>query len=97
MKPGVPAKTLKVYQTEPSVGCGITAYGPDPAIRMSLSACCGAPGWVYSSTLPLPLVSRTQGAQPCAFAASPVSSHTLVLTQPATGPLPESQSVFSAS
>src|SRR5262245_28019442 len=97
MNPGRPANTLKVYQTEPSVGCGITAYGPDPARRMSLPASAGLSGSVHSSTFPLPLVSRTHGAQPCALAASPVSSHTLVLTHPATGPLPESHSVSSAS
>src|SRR3569833_1256110 len=97
MKPGVPATTLTVYQTEPSVGCGMTAYGPEPATRMSLPACAGAPGSVYSSTLPLPFVSRTNGAQPCAFTASPVASHTLVLTQPATGPVPENHRVLSAS
>src|SRR6478752_913040 len=97
MKPGWPTNTLTVYQTEPSVGCGITAYGPEPAIRMSLSASAGLPGSVYSSTLPLPLVSRTNGAQPCALTASPVSSHSLVLTQPATGPVAETQSVSSAS
>src|SRR4030081_287773 len=97
MKPGVPANTFMVYQIEPSVGCGITAYGPDPAIRTSLSACIGAPGSVYSSTLPLPLVSRTHGAQPCAFTASPVSSHIFVLIHPATGPVPDSHNVSSAS
>src|SRR5215510_8621363 len=97
MNPGVPANTLKVYQTEPSVGCGITAYGPEPAIRMSLPASAGLSGSVYSSALPLPLVSSTHGAQPCALAASPVSSHTFVFTQPATDPVPENHSVLSAS
>src|SRR5262245_5485475 len=66
-------------------------------MRVSLPACAGCPGSLHSSTLPLPLVSSTNGAQPCALAASPVSSHTLVLTQPATTPLPESHSVLSAS
>jgi hypothetical protein len=47
--------------------------------------------------LPLPFVSSTHGAHPCAFAASPVSSHTLVFTQPATGPLPETHNVSFAS
>ena len=64
---------------------------------MSLPGSAGLPGSVYSSTLPLALVSSTNGAQPCALAASPVSSHTLVLTQPATGPEPESHRVSSAS
>src|SRR6185436_18652606 len=96
-KPGGPTKTLNAYQTDPSVGCGMTAYGPEPAIRISLPGCAGCPGSVHSSTLPLPLVSSTHGAQPWALTASPVSSQTLVLTQPATGPLPESQSVSSAS
>src|SRR3954453_13227563 len=97
MNPGVPANTLTVYQTEPSLGCGITASGPEPATRMSLPACAGAPGSLYSSTMPLPLVSRTNGAQPCALIASPVSSQIFVLTQPATGPLPENHKVSSAS
>src|SRR3989441_13296729 len=66
-------------------------------MRTSLPASAGLSGSVHSSTLPLPLVSSTHGAQPCALAASPVSSHTLVLTQPATGPLPDSHSVSSAS
>src|SRR5919112_4085549 len=97
MKPGVPANTFVVYQTEPSVGCGMTAYGPEPAMRMSLPDSAGLPGSDHSSTLPLPLVSSTKGCQPCAFTASPVSSQVLVFTQPATGPLPESHSVSSAS
>src|SRR3954453_1053068 len=97
MKPGVPANTLTAYQTDPSVGGGITAYGPEPATRASLPSCTAAPGSVYWSILPLPLVSRTKGAPPCAFTASPVSSHSLVLSQPATGPDPENHSVLSAS
>src|SRR6266849_8851219 len=64
---------------------------------MSLPASAGLSGSEYSSTLPLPLVSSTHGAQPCALAASPVSSHVLVLTQPATGPVPENQRMSSAS
>ena len=66
-------------------------------MRMSLFASAGWPGSVKSSSLPLPLVSSTHGAQPCAFCASPVSSNTLVLTQPATGPVPLNHSVLSAS
>src|SRR3954466_6133642 len=97
MNPGVPANTLTVYQTEPSLGCGITAYGPEPATRMSLPASAGLPGSVYSPTLPSPLVSRIHGAQPCAFTASPVSSHVFRLIHPATGPDPDSHSVLSAS
>jgi hypothetical protein len=62
---------------------------------MSLPLSAGLPGSVYSSTLPLPLVSSTHGAQPCALTASPVSSKTLVLSHPATGPLPENHSVSS--
>src|SRR6059058_815929 len=61
---------------------------------MSLFGSAGLPGSVYSSTLPLPLVSRTNGAQPCALTASPVSSHSLVLTQPATGPVPEPKRII---
>ena len=57
-------------------------------MRMSLPASTGLLGSVYSSRLPLPLVSSTNGDQPCDFAASPVSSNILVLIQPATGPAP---------
>src|SRR6516162_8005198 len=38
----------------------------------------GSNGWfgsVYSSRLPLPLVSRMNGVQPCDFCSSPVSSN----------------------
>src|SRR5262245_25637521 len=87
-----------VYQIEPSFGCGITAYGPEPAIRrLSLFGSAGWFGSTYSSSLPLALVSSTNGAQPTAFCGSPVSSHTRVLTQPATCPVPESHSVLSLS
>src|SRR3989442_11203337 len=50
-------------------------------MRTSLPASAGLSGSVHSSTLPLPLVSSTHGAQPWALAASPVSSHTLVLDE----------------
>src|SRR5262245_42254534 len=87
-----------VYQIEPSFGCGITAYGPEPAIRrLSLAASVGWFGSMNSSSLPLPLMSSTNGAQPVAFWASPVSSHTRVLTQPATWPVPLSHRVLSLS
>src|SRR3954469_5745742 len=66
-------------------------------MRMSLPGSCGLPGSVHSSSLPLPLVSSTSGAQPCAFTGSPVSSSTAVLIQPATGPVPENHTVSSAS
>src|SRR6186997_2394427 len=95
-KAGVPAPTPTVYQTEPSTGLGITAYGP-PAIRLSFAGSTGWSGSTQSSRLPLPLLSSTNGDQPCAFAASPVSSSTLVFTQPATGPLPLTHSVSFAS
>src|SRR5215475_4350600 len=42
-------------------------------------------------------MSSTNGAQPVDFCGSPVSSHTRVLTQPATGPVPDSHSVLSLS
>ena len=46
-KPGVPPNTPTVYQTEPSTGLGITAYGPDPgATRVSLAGSGGWPGSV---------------------------------------------------
>ena len=87
-----------MYQIEPSTGLGITAYGPEPGtIRLSLAGSIAWLGSTYSSRLPLPLVSRTNGDQPCACAASPVASNTLVFTQPATGPVPESHRVLSAS
>src|SRR4051812_8715664 len=57
-------------------------------MRMSLPGSCGLPGSVHSSSLPLPLVSSTNGAQPWALTGSPVSSSTAVLIQPATGPVP---------
>src|SRR5947199_8870434 len=44
---------------------------------------------VNASRLPLPLVSRMNGVQPCAFASSLVSRYTLVLKKPSTTPLPE--------
>src|SRR6516165_6619551 len=95
---GGPPKMPVVYQIEPSTGLGITAYGPEPGtIRLSFAGSIAWFGSTYSSRLPLALVSRTNGDQPCAFAASPVSSSTLVLIQPATGPVPLSQSVLFAS
>ena len=66
-------------------------------MRMSLARRAGWPGSVKSSSLPLPLVSSTNGVQPIAFCASWVSSHTLVLIQPATGPVPDIHNVLSAS
>src|SRR6267142_2746590 len=59
----------------------------------------GSTGWfgsTYSSRLPLPLVSRTSAVQPCDFAASPVSSNILVLSQPTT-PVPPPLDVHSVS
>src|SRR5262245_6256994 len=53
-------------------------------MRVSLPGSVGCPGSVNSSRLPLPLESRTNGAQPIAFWESAVSSNTRVLTQPAT-------------
>src|ERR1700681_1003100 len=87
-----------VSQIAPSFGCGITAYGPEPGtMRLSLLASACWFGSTYSSSLPLPLTSSTNGAQPTAFCGSPVSSNTRVLTQPATGPVPLSHSVLSLS
>ena len=51
-------------------------------MRMSLAGSSGLPGSVYSSRLPLPLVSSTSAVQPCDFSMSPVSSNILVLSQP---------------
>ena len=65
-KPGAPANTPTVYQIEPSTGLGITAYGPEPGtMRLSFAGSIGWLGSTYSSRLPLPLVSRTNGDQPC--------------------------------
>src|ERR1700722_10743876 len=87
-----------VYQIEPSTGLGITAYGPEPGtMRLSLFGSIGWLGSTYSSSLPSPSVSSTNGAQPSAFCASPVSSITLLLSRPATGPAPLNNSVLSAS
>ena len=51
----------------------------------------GSSGWsgsTYSSRLPLPLVSRMNGVQPCDFTSSPVSSNILRFSQPMTpGPV----------
>src|SRR5579863_3136973 len=53
---------------------------------MSLVGSIGWPGSVYSSRFPLPLVSRTNGVQPCDFSASCVSSYILVFSQPTLSP-----------
>src|ERR1700732_95300 len=50
---------------------------------------CGSTRWSGSpapSRLPVPSASSTSAVQPCALAASPVSSNTLVSSQPTTGP-----------
>src|SRR5450755_2370481 len=53
-------------------------------MRLSLLGSTGWLGSTNSSRLPLPLVSSTNGVQPCDFISSPVSSSILVLTQPST-------------
>src|ERR1700730_7429453 len=55
-------------------------------MRMSLVGSIGCPGSVYSSRLPLPLVSRMNGVQPCDFSASWVSSYIFVFSQPTLSP-----------
>src|SRR5262245_22482911 len=55
--------------------------------RRSLEGSSGWSGSVHASRLPLPLVSRMSGVQPCARSSSPVSSNTLRLSQPMT-PVP---------
>src|SRR5262245_66333363 len=71
-KPGGPPNTPTVYQIEPSTGLGITAYGPEPGMmRLSLAGSVGWVGATESSRLPLPLVSRKNGDQPCASCAAP--------------------------
>ena len=69
-------------------------------MRLSLVGSTGWFGSTHSSRLPLPLVSRTIGVQPCDFASSPVSSNFLVSSQPSAplpGPPALSQSVLLAS
>src|SRR5664279_3584748 len=63
---------------------------------MSLLGSSGWPGSVYSSRLPLPLVSTMSEVHPCDFAASPVSKNILVLSQP-TGLSPAPPDVHSVS
>src|SRR5579872_5839246 len=63
---------------------------------MSLLGSSGRPGSVYSSRLPLPLVSTTSAVHPCAFSASPVASNSLVLNQP-TAPVPPPLDVHRVS
>src|SRR5215470_13973926 len=54
-------------------------------MRLSLVGSTGWSGSTYSSRLPLPLVSRMNGDQPCDFSSSPVSSNIFRLSQPTTG------------
>src|SRR3954469_6172368 len=53
--------------------------------RLSFAASSGSPGSTQSSRLPLPLVSSTNGVQPCARSSSPVSSKSLRFSQPSAG------------
>src|SRR4030081_3457403 len=57
-------------------------------MRLSLVGSIGWSGSTYASCLPLPLVSRINGAQPCDFSSSWVSSNFFVLNQPTTSPPP---------
>src|SRR5688500_7414124 len=69
-------------------------------MRVSCVAPAACPGSTCGSRLPLPLVSSTNGDQPCARTSSPVSSNSLRLIQPtAPGPCTplENQSVLFAS
>src|SRR6266481_2627851 len=54
-------------------------------------SCAGSTGWLgstYASRLPLPLVSRIRGVQPCDLTSSPVSSNIFRSSQPSTpGPV----------
>src|SRR3974377_714697 len=63
------------------------------ANRWSLFGPKGCPGSTQGSSLPLPLVSSTKGAQPCAAAASPVRPKFLVSSQPTTSRPPLVHSV----
>src|SRR5262249_50050938 len=70
------------------------------AMRLSLAGSSGAFGSTKSSRLPLPLVSSTNGVQPCDFTSSPVSSNILRFSHPSTpGPATPalSHSVWSGS
>src|SRR5688572_719681 len=53
-------------------------------MRLSFVGSTGSFGSTHSSRLPLPLVSRMNGVQPCDFTSSPVSSNILRLIQPTT-------------
>src|SRR5882672_3076679 len=69
-------------------------------MRRSLVASNGWFGSVYSSRLPLPLVSRMNGVQPCDLTSSPVSSYIFMLIHPAAplaGPPALAHSVLLAS
>src|SRR5258706_12377926 len=58
------------------------------ATRLSFFGSSGWLGSTYSSRLPLPLVSRVNGVQPCDLTSSPVSSKIFRFTQPTTpGPV----------
>src|SRR5262249_47842791 len=54
------------------------------AMRLSLVGSSGCWGSTHSSRLPLPLVSRTNGVQPCDLTSSPVSSYISRFNQPST-------------
>src|SRR5437016_8077826 len=68
---------------EPSTGLTAMPYRP-ATIRLSLAGSTASFGSTHSSRLPLPLVSRTNGVQPCDLTSSPVSSYIFRLSHPGT-------------
>src|SRR5712671_6090145 len=94
-----PGNPIDVPHTEPSIGLTTTLY-MDTCTRLSLAESSGWSGSTHSSRLPLPLVSRMKGVQPCDFISSPVSSNIFRFSQPTTpGPVTpaEAHSVLLAS
>src|SRR3989442_6107286 len=87
IRTSAPGKPFTDPQIEPSTGFWTTLYKPDPN-RLSLLGSSGWLGSTQASCLPLLLVSRINGAQPCDFCSSLVSSNIFVLNQPTTSPAP---------
>src|SRR5712692_1105547 len=94
-----PGNPIDVPHTEPSLGLTLMLYR-DTCTRLSFIGSTGWLGSTHSSRLPLPLVSRMNGVQPCDFTSSPVSSNILRFSQPTTplaGPPALVHSVWLAS
>src|SRR5262245_32525973 len=65
------------------------------ATRLSFAGSTAWLGSTHSSRLPLPLVSSTNGVQPCDLASSPVSSNCLRFSHPTTPTPPTPLEVHS--